>query len=160
MVRILVRQHHPNNRDKHSMKTVYSQPNSQEFWQEQLDKVVAQCEARDIEVNVGSRKENMLLIYEDRYVIWLNSRVKPETRLYLLLHELGHVFILRDKKLITKFSRVNSKAKSLSLKILEIEEEVLAWHMGEQFARKDDIYLGPGFLLCKAKCLKTYISSV
>ena len=49
---------------------------------------------------------------------------------------------------------------TLSEQILAIEEEVLAWHFGEEAARNLDIDLSDKkYQVLKAKCLKSHIQS-
>lgn len=98
----------------------------------------------------------------DDKAIQINTQRTKENQLYILLHELGHHLIFENSNLANKFGLLNNKdrKRNLSNQILELEEEVKAWHLGEDVANKLNINLSTNFQLLKAKCLKTYIRSL
>jgi Zn-dependent peptidase ImmA (M78 family) len=98
----------------------------------------------------------------DDKTIQINTQRTKENQLYILLHEIGHHLIFENSELADKFAILNEKKVkcNLSNQILELEEEVNAWHNGEEVARALGIELNSRFQLLKAKCLKSYIRSL
>jgi hypothetical protein len=108
-------------------------------------------------------KHNM----EDEYdtetkTIRINKSRSLKSQLYILLHEYGHHHIVENKRLNDKFSSIIERdpKNMLSEQILAIEEEVLAWHFGEEIAEILGIDLSDKkYQVLKAKCLKSHIRS-
>lgn len=78
----------------------------------------------------------------DTKIVTINSRLSPENRFYVMLHELGHIFIWEDASrsfelehpLLVRYSdaRVsNSRAGRVSI----VGEEYEAWRIGRRWAR-------------------------
>jgi hypothetical protein len=73
--------------------------------------------------------------------VYLNSRNHIEKRLYILLHECGHILIDSCKvdriySLSRKTEAVVGKRVSKKRRVAVISEEVEAWKRGERLARK------------------------
>lgn len=98
----------------------------------------------------------------DTQSIAINSRRTLKNQTYILLHELGHHKIMKDGMLFKKFAVLNEEnvARNLSNRILSLEEEVIAWHIGEGIGRTFGITLDANFQVLKSKCLKTYVDSI
>ena len=94
--------------------------------------------------------------------ITINKKYSLKTQLYLLLHEFGHHCIMKDQFLVKKFYNILDRDpnNTLSEQILAIEEEILAWHFGEQAAKVLEIDLSDKYYqVLKSKCLKSHIKS-
>ena len=104
---------------------------------------------------------------EDEYdtetkTIKVNKSRSLKHQLYILLHEYGHHHIFKDERLANKFSCIIERDpnNTLSEQILAIEEEILAWHFGEELAKFLGIELtDKKYQILKAKCLKSHIQS-
>lgn len=118
-----------------------------------------------------SRKQNVDVVFKrgsddcydtDTNVISINSKRTKRNQTYVLLHELGHHKILKDGELNKKFASLIEPCttRSLSKKVLTLEEEVIAWHIGESIAREQSIPLDSIYQVLKSKCLKTYIEPI
>ena len=98
----------------------------------------------------------------DKRTIQINNRRSKENQFYILLHEYGHHMIMKNRSLQKKFATIaeTDNPRSLSLSILSIEEEVMAWHFGEEAAKMHDYFINTRkFQLLKARCLKSHIAS-
>jgi hypothetical protein len=129
-------------------------------WNSLISQLVNYCSLINVQVvfNRGCTDE-----YEpDDKIIFINTQRTKENQLYILLHEIGHHMIFEKPELAEKFAILNEKKvkNNLSNQILELEEEVNAWHNGEEVARALGIKLNSRFQLLKAKCLKSYIRSL
>lgn len=98
----------------------------------------------------------------DNQTIEINNNRTIKNQVYILLHELGHHKIITSRKFAKKFARLNTEqlARNLSKSILELEEEVVAWHIGEDIAERLDIPIDKTYQVLKSKCLKTYVNSI
>jgi len=98
----------------------------------------------------------------DNQTIEINNNRTIKNQVYILLHELGHHKIITSRKFAKKFARLNTEqlARNLSKSILELEEEVVAWHIGEDIAEQLDIPIDKTYQVLKSKCLKTYVNSI
>ena len=94
--------------------------------------------------------------------VTINNRRTLKNQTYILLHELGHHKILKDGMLCKKFAVLNQEnvARNLSNRILSLEEEVIAWHIGEGIGRSLNIPLDANFQVLKSRCLKSYVESI
>lgn len=99
-------------------------------------------------------------------MILISSRLGVEKRLYILLHEIGHVLIRQNWK---KFERDYSdhagvaqdgrKNKTSKFKISTIEEEIEAWKKAKKVAKKLNIKIDEKkFSQFKTKSLMSYIN--
>lgn len=129
-------------------------------WNTLISKLVEYCNSMGVKV---SFKRGCSDEYEpDDKTIQINTQRTKENQVYILLHEIGHHLIFENSNLANKFGLLNNKdrKRNLSNQILELEEEVKAWHLGEDVAIKMNIILSTRFQLLKAKCLKSYIRSL
>ena len=128
---------------------------------QQLSKFIAYCREQGI-ANIQFIRTCVGEYCHQTGTITLNSRRHPESQLYILLHEYGHYCITRDKTLSKKFAALFDREpkSTLSEQMLSLEEEVLAWHLGEQAAANTGICIDQKkFQVLKARCLRSYIAS-
>ena len=126
------------------------------IWDIHLHKLVEYCRNQNVAVYFKRGCDETYDV-KDEY-IEINSRKTKRNQLYLLLHEIGHHKVIKSQKFAKKFACLNDKkiARNLSNKIRTLEEEVVAWHIGEDIAEELDIPLDDAYQILKAKCLKTY----
>lgn len=126
-------------------------------WEFYLNELIKYCLSQQIQIvfEKGPLWEN----YDsDTQTIQINTQRTKENQVYILLHEIGHYKIFKDEFLSEKFAPLLEKKKcNLSNQILELEEEIMAWHLGEKIARMFYIPLDLKYQVLKSKCLKTYI---
>jgi hypothetical protein len=127
------------------------------IWNTLADKLVDYCTSLDVKVYFKRGCQDGYTLENQK--IEINSNRTKQNQVYILLHEIGHHKIISDNKLAKKFAVLNkTHSHNLSNKILNVEEEVMAWHYGENLATELEIELGPKYQVLKAKCLKSYIS--
>lgn len=126
-----------------------------------LEKFIAFCKAEGVSEIVfksGTNDE-----YDtDNKLIKINSRRTDENKLYILFHEYGHHYLFQNESLSKKFKAISDRdaRNILTEQVLAIEEEVLAWHYGEEAAKSLKIPLDQEkFQLLKSRCLRTHIQS-
>lgn len=126
-------------------------------WATKLNRLVNVCTMHGVKVRF-KRGVQDVFSPDDKDIV-INSNRTKEFQLYVLLHEFGHYLIDADPVLQKKFEPVSLVRKHRLLKdqVLILEEEVLAWHLGEQTADKYWISIGPKFRGLKSKCLKAHI---
>jgi len=126
-------------------------------WKTKLSRLINICMERGIKVKF---KRGVQDVYspDDKDIV-VNSNRTKEFQFYVLLHEFGHYLIDADPALQKKFEPVSlaKKHRLLRDQVLLLEEEVLAWHLGEQAADKYWLSIGPKFRGLKSKCLKAHI---
>lgn len=129
-------------------------------WANRLQSIIKTCKRKGAMVKFV-RGVNDAYVVEDKEIT-INSRRTKEHQCYVLLHELGHHIICRTSPYSKKYAVLNRQVslRSLSRKILQLEEEVTAWHIGEQTAKSLGIHLGDKYQLLKAVCLKTHITAL
>lgn len=137
----------------------YHQSMSYIDWNHHLTTLKEHCANNNIEVVFERGCQDAYTIETQK--IEINSNRTKQNQVYILLHEFGHHKIVKDNKLAKKFAVLNNThSRSLSNKVLNVEEEVMAWHYGENLATELGIELGPKYQVLKAKCLKTYIECI
>lgn len=128
-------------------------------WNTLANKLVEYCALMDVQVCFKRGCQDAYTI--ENQLIEINSNRTKQNQVYILLHEIGHHKVVKDNKLAKKFAVLNeTHSRNLSNKILNLEEEVMAWHYGENLAAELGIELGSKYQVLKAKCLKTYIESI
>ena len=125
----------------------------------QLLKVKQYCGEKGWDVVFRNRKEDAVDV--ETKTISINSCNTPETQLYRLLHEIGHIILAQEDDYYERFEKNYDSEKNLKLlrnRIKLLEEEVNAWDRAYYFAKKHNIYIDiKSFDNCKAKCLKTFV---
>lgn len=126
-------------------------------WNNNLSKLVQHCLEQGIKLTFSPGKDDE---YDtDEKTITINSRRTKENQFYILLHELGHHKIFLDEKLAKKFQPVNTDIypQTLTKQMLLVEEEIMAWNLGEDLAVSLGMELSKKFHILRARCLKTHI---
>lgn len=125
-------------------------------WDLQLQALVKYCRRQGVDVIFKRGCETLYNLSSQS--IEVNSRSTNRNQTYLLLHEIGHHKIIKSEKYSKKFTCLNTSNAlcSLSKKILTLEEEVVAWHIGEDIAQELNIPLDVTYQVLKSKCLKAY----
>lgn len=92
-------------------------------------------------------------------IIYINKNHNPRRKLYILLHELGHVVLLTNSDYAIKYKRIlNQKSYSkLTYRVGIVEEEIDAWNEGERIANKLLIPIDNHFYVVKSNKLATYM---
>lgn len=126
-------------------------------WATCLYRLVKICTDHGIKIKFKRGVQDVYI--PDKKTININSNRTKEFQVYVLLHEFGHYLIDSDSSLQKKFEPVAYSKKHSRLKdqVLILEEEVLAWHLGEQTAEKHWISIGPKYMGLKSKCLKAHV---
>lgn len=129
-------------------------------WQTHLQNLVEYSRSQGINVMFLRGCEDAYDV--DNQTIEINNRRTAKNQVYILLHEIGHHKILKDNELHKKFASLTQPniSRTLSKRILSLEEEVIAWHIGEQFAQEHGIELDSTYQVLKSKCLQTYVESI
>ncbi len=80
--------------------------------------------------------EEDAFVYEyKRNKIQVKGATPPRDKLYILLHELGHLARLSENSSDNTYFMDRSGAKSERQKMMTLIEEVLAWHKADEIAR-------------------------
>ena len=101
----------------------------------------------------------------DDMIITINTSEGPETRLFSLLHECGHVLVCQDfQRYKEAFPGVwegtidKRKSRSKHYRVSLVEEEMLAWRRGRKLAKRLNIAIDEEkWNKHKADCLYTYL---
>lgn len=126
-----------------------------------IREIVNYCKQHGIE-SVIIRRGLSNEYYTDTKTININGNHSLRVQAYALFHEYGHHRIIQTPELNKKFEKlIDREAKNtLSEQILALEEEMLAWHFGEELARELGIDLSDrSYQIFKSKCLKSHIVS-
>lgn len=122
-----------------------------------IGRVLAWCAARGIQVEDGPGN----CYYVGLRLIELSKRDSPQTRLFTLLHECGHVLCdkTRPKRWPRGYQAIGTPLhrKSLGHSIECLAEEVEAWHRGERLAKRLGVRLDlDAFRKCRNAALASY----
>ena len=133
---------------------------SDSSWQTHLQNLVEYSRSQNVNVMFVRGCDDAYDV--DNQTIEINNNRTIKNQVYILLHELGHHKIITSRKFAKKFACLNTEqlARNLSKSILELEEEVVAWHIGEDIAERLDIPIDKTYQVFKSKCLKTYVNSI
>lgn len=140
--------------------------NLEKIWANKLDKLVKFSNENSYEVVFSPKnlKTKSSLAYNEvdfeKKIIKIYSGFCNEYKVYLLLHELGHVMINKDKKAYKKFcgyGQLNFSKNSITNKISVIEEEFEAWKSGQYIAEELKVKINKRkYEKLKATCLSSY----
>ena len=95
----------------------------------------------------------------EKKVIKITTRQKEREQVYCILHELGHVVLSKNKRSYKKKYQYHTFHKrSKKYLITEIEEEIHAWKVGEEIAKKIGIKIDrKAYNECSNSSIMTYI---
>ena len=102
-------------------------------------------------------------VYYSSKEVFIDSRSHPEKKLYILLHECGHILIENSGRnrlynLSQQVEPVMGQRVNRKKKVAVISEEIEAWKRGESLARKLDIKINSGkFDKIRADAIMSYI---
>lgn len=87
-------------------------------------------------------------VYYDSKEVFIDSRNHPEKKLYILLHECGHILIdssgrNRIHTLSQSVERVRGQRLRREKRVAVISEEIEAWKRGESLAKRLCIQINP-----------------
>lgn len=89
------------------------------------------------------------------------GRRSNETSFYVMLHELGHVLMTRTRAGRHVLVRAAKKYKTQISRVAVLEEEMEAWRLGYNLAKKLDMHVNQNkFDRVKSACLTTYILDI
>jgi hypothetical protein len=84
-------------------------------------------------------EENAYVYSQNQNKIQVMGATMPRDKLYILLHEVGHLSRMINNSSDSTFFLDKSGDKNVREKVMTLMEEVLAWHKGEEIARELDI---------------------
>ena len=85
--------------------------------------------------------ENAYVYSVDGDKINVKGGAHPRDKLYILLHELGHLYRLTENSGDPTYFLDKSGDKNLRERTMTLMEEVLAWHKGEEIAKELNILI-------------------
>ena len=89
----------------------------------------------DAEVILTSEENSYVYSYKQNKVE-IDGAYPPRDKLYILLHEIGHLARMMENPEDSTFFMDKSGDKNLVEKTMTLMEEVLAWHKGEEIAER------------------------
>jgi len=136
------------------------QKNSSEpSWEKELEKLSKWAKQKGFKVQF-SKKEASHAIIETK-TITLSKNHTPEIKVYILLHEIGHLLVEANKsKKKSLYNPVNEifSNNSSTRKILIVQEELEAWCEGFFLSKKLKIKINrKKFEECKTRSVSTYL---
>ena len=137
----------------------------QKAWKGAIKKLTEYCESRGWAVKIAPGSIDQAW-FDQKKMIELNSRHKPELLYYTFLHELGHMHILidtPDNQYLDIFrtlqsAREKKKYGTLAYRVGIVEEEIAAWRIGYEFAIDRGMPINPDiFDRYKSRMLAGYM---
>lgn len=116
-----------------------------------LSTVIEWCRVQGIEV--GFTRMSNGEYDPDNQQISVSSAARPETQLFILLHECGHHLFKTTGRSQVEPTRVGSTAYVVE----HLSEEFEAWRLGSELAQDLDIALTKHWHVYKTRCLASYI---
>ena len=92
----------------------------------------------DAEIELLGEDNSFIYSYKNKKIEVLGS-TPPRDKLYVLLHEVGHVSRMMENNSDSTFFMDRSGSKNLREKTMTLMEEVLAWQKAEEIADRLDI---------------------
>lgn len=130
------------------------------FWLKQLRDLERYCNKEGY--RVVYKNVDIDAVYYEKKVFVMSDKLSDEISTYHLLHELGHLRVMRKKKTYKetyKYVFDNFSTSSLTHKIVTIQEELDAWREGLILARRLGLYIDRRkWEITKTKCISTYLS--
>lgn len=130
------------------------------FWLRQLRDLERYCNR--LGYRVVYKNVEIDAIYYEKKVFVMNDKLSDEVSTYHLLHELGHLRVIRKKKTYSEcYSYIfdNFSHTSLTHQIATIQEELDAWREGLKLAQQLGLHIDRRkWEITKTKCISTYLS--
>lgn len=92
----------------------------------------------EIEIELISEENAFIYTYEKKK-IQVKGTTPPRDKLYILLHEVGHVARMIENREDNTYFMDRNGSKNMVEKTMTLMEEVLAWHKAELIAQKLNI---------------------
>lgn len=121
-----------------------------------LQKISNWCDSKGIGLQFSGKQCEV----NENGIININLKCTPETQVYSLLHECGHVLIGQTNKKFDNGYSTNdpNMKKSLLHRTDVLYEECEAWHRGWKLSKRLGIKLNKlAYDRYKTQCLKTYV---
>ncbi len=153
-----------NNMASNTLNTNNKKKNESRLWTKQFNKVVAHIQKYfKYKVYIDDKLQDYggKINFASKEIVIKNMYGREELMTYLLLHEIGHVIILSDKKYKIKFKDLSDfvSKSSLSFRINVLYEEMDAWYQAFLLGKKLKIPIDrKRFESYKTRCLRTYMS--
>jgi hypothetical protein len=129
-------------------------------WQKQIDRLVKYSEKKGFAVEFSSAQGFVSQVELDTKTISLSTNRSLETVFYVFLHELGHTIQFANrKKYAERFGTVfvGFNQKSLTSRVVQLEEEYDAWQRGYDLAKRLKLKINKRkFEMHKARCILSY----
>lgn len=90
------------------------------------------------EIDMHAEEDAFIYEYKQKK-IQVKGATPPRDKLYILLHELGHLARLSENSSDNTYFMDRSGAKNEKQKMMTLIEEVLAWHKADEIARTLDV---------------------
>ena len=84
-------------------------------------------------------EDNAFIYHYGNKKIEVSGQTPPRDKLYILLHEVGHVSRMMENEEDSTFFMNHSGNKNIVEKTMVLMEEVLAWHKAEEIANRMEI---------------------
>lgn len=130
-------------------------------WKAQTEKLCKWAEEKEgCKVVFKESEEDQVVV--DTFEVTISKRHTPEVALYFLLHELGHVVLIRDKKRYKHSYGVifdNFSTNSLTTKVTTLQEELDAWREGLNIAKSLKLKIDRRkFEITKTQAINSYLA--
>ena len=84
-------------------------------------------------------EDNAFIYHYGNKKIEVNGTTPPRDKLYILLHEVGHVSRMMENENDSTYFMNRSGKKNIRERTMVLMEEVLAWHKAEEIATRLEI---------------------
>lgn len=119
--------------------------------------LLAWCTKHGIRVELRSGRQTDSQYDHPTKTIVASSRNR-RSRLFLLIHEMGHAVLRNRTSFYLSSSPYVAPLKSAAMKLAVVHEEFTAWAEGRALARRLGIELDDrAFDRCRAACLRSYM---
>lgn len=128
-------------------------------WDKQLTKLIKWSNNKGYSVVFKKTEQDWVDL--DKKEIVISSSHGDEVALYCLLHELGHIILIKDKRRYKHAYGIiwdSFSENSLTLRVTTLQEELDAWREGLKLAKSLKMKVQRRkYEIIKAKCIATYL---
>lgn len=130
-------------------------------WKAQIEKLCLWAKEKEgCVVSFKDSEEDQVDV--DTFEITISKKHSPEVAFYFLLHELGHVVLIRDKKQYKHAYGIifdNFSTNSLTTKVTTLQEELDAWREGLKIAKSLKLKINRRkFEITKTQAFNSYLA--
>ncbi len=137
-----------------------AKPRLESDWNKQLSKLVKWV-ANTKKYSILFKDVELDSVDFDKKEIVISSSHASEVAFYCLLHELGHIILIEDKRKYRHAYGViwdSFSQNSLTLRVTTLQEELDAWREGLKLAKSLNMKIcRRKYEIVKAKCIATYL---